>query len=433
MNFKAKNFDVFLRYVRFMALVFIVCGALFLALWISPFDKPDENLHFYKAFAVSQGHFICPVENGHVVNPIPSSVHDFVEAPNKVPETKSVLTPTINEQNSCVLPFIYYLLPGLTIFVLWSMHVPITIIFFAGRLTNVCFALLILFISLKRLPIKLQLPSFFIYTLPMTLFQISSYSKDVYHIALGIFLLNKLFLFLSEKKLSDWDIGSFIFALILFILTRPQYGWFVLLLFLLPLTKSKKHHLYLMLLSFSVVVGVLLFLIHHDVYLSPFNENQSLVFHALINPQKQLLFIAKNPLSFLLTIFHSLTGFALFYVKSAIGIFGSLNEPLPNFVYAIYIFFGIVVSGILGFSKEISVFTRACGMFFLITVLSMLTLFLAMYLYGSPVGSDVVYALQGRYFILLIPLVMILVASGIAKFSQLLLLPHFRKRSIQRK
>ena len=202
MNIKTKTFDTLLCYVRFMALVFIVCGALFLALEISPFDKPDENLHFYKAFAVSQGNFICGVKNGRAINQVPRSIHDFVEAPNEK-EVENSRFLTINEQNSCVLPFIYYLLPGLTIAILWMMHAPILSIFFAGRLINVCVALFILFLSLRRLPIKLQLPSLFVYALPMTLFQISSYSKDAYHIALGVFLVNKLFLFLSEKKMSE--------------------------------------------------------------------------------------------------------------------------------------------------------------------------------------------------------------------------------------
>ena len=59
-----------------LSIAFII--SLGLAILIAPFDKPDEDLHFFKAVAVSQGNLICPLKNNTPVNWIPNKYYLFV-------------------------------------------------------------------------------------------------------------------------------------------------------------------------------------------------------------------------------------------------------------------------------------------------------------------------------------------------------------------
>jgi uncharacterized membrane protein len=408
---------------------FLVLLIFFSTLWfcfITPaFDKPDENLHFYKAIAVSQGNFICHVQNKNLVNQIPISAYNFVANNFKHdvlhPITTQLNYRYVNEKDSCVLPFFYYIIPGFFIALLLNFSAPIWLIFFVGRAVNSIMALSILFFSTRKLPKKLQLLPLFIFSLPMVTFQISSYSKDVYHLSLGILLINLTLHFLHSKKMTTHEFLFFILTTLFFILTRIQYAFFILFILLLPHTSSttkrfKKFHNWPIAGAIGTMVAAvsILFLsIQNNVYLTPYNENIYVSYHAQVDPRRQFFYLLTNPISFVLTMFNTLVAFGLFYLKGAIGILGWLDQPLPNFVYAGYIALGVLITLIIALSEEVRWVARGVGIFILVLVLTMLSLFVAMYMYGSPVGETAVFGLQGRYFIVLIPLLILLISISL--------------------
>ncbi len=432
-NFQSHNPSIDLH--RNLLVLGIVFFSFFLTFFIQPFDKPDEATHFYKAISVSRGNFICQVKNNQPTNYIPVQVIEYVQkyshSENIPINSTSVIhmnnESLVSETKSCVLPFFYYLLPAIIISLLLQLHTPMAVVFFIGRLVNVVFALSLLFISLKGISARLQFISLYVFALPMTLFQISSYSKDVYHLAFGVFLINRLIFFISEKKHQIGEVVLFLASMIAFVLTRPQYFWFMLLILLIPFTSPKKNQVgKLALRKFlitvvAVVIGgaILGFLVHQDVYLSPYNADKSLSYYQLINPQKQLQFVVAHLGKFVGTIVDSFVEFAAFYLKGAIGIFGALDKPLPNFIYLFYLFYGLIVTRIVVASEKMRQLASGLLVFLLVFFLTIINLFLAMYLYGSPVGARLVYGIQGRYFLLLIPLIMMITAIMISHIREL--------------
>ena len=178
----------------------------------------------------------------------------------------------------------------------------------------------------------------------MTLFQLSSFSKDVYHLSLGIFVFNESLKFVIYKKENKFKNIIFILALLLFILSRPQYFAFALLSLLIPFKKSRRlkikfrSQLILLLVLVSSVLGLLWYLFNNQVYLSPHNQVTSIGYSNQIEPQTQLVAIVTRPLLLPKAIASGFFHYYNFYFNSMVGIFGWVDKPLPKIIYWLFSF-----------------------------------------------------------------------------------------------
>lgn len=416
---KSKNSPI-TSWIHLILLIAFLAG-VWLALSSPPFAKPDEDLHFLKAIAVSRGNFICKIKNGTPVNSIPKNYFEYVKS-NNLRRDRLAQEPTyidnehVNEISSCVLPFMFYVIPGALISVLHAISVPIHIIFFSGRIANFIFACLIFYFSLQKLPNKLKLISIFVFMFPMTLFQLSSYSKDVYHLAFGLFLFNESLKFVLFQRENKVRIIIFTVVLFLFILSRPQYFPFILLTLLIPFKKKQvlathlKKTLLLLLLLVQSLLLVLWYSFSNQVYLSPHNQIISLTYANQINPQQQLANLLHQPWIIPIAMVETFFDRVGFYLISMIGVFGWVDVLLPDYIYlgysllmiAMICYITTLFSDDKKLQKKFTPFVIA--VYFGVMFLSSLGIFSAMYLYASPVGSHVVYGVQGRYFLMILPL-----------------------------
>jgi len=248
----------------------------------------------------------------------------------------------------------------------------------------------------------------------MVLYQISSYSKDAYFIALGLYLFNRFIFIIYHKKLNNLELILFIISLIFFILARPPYIFFgILLLVILKVRTNQNLRYFNKILFLGTTLAVFLslwFLLVNKVYITPFNTNHSLAYYAQINPQLQFIYVLTHPINYLLTFLRSLASFSVFYLKSCIGIFGYLSQPLPNYVYIFFLLIGAVIIFVVRKDRKISFFNHLKNPLIAIIILTVGVLFSAMYLYSSPVGAPLIYGIQGRYLINLVPLIILLLA-----------------------
>lgn len=408
---------------KYIFFIYIAVSLFVYIFYIPPFDKPDENLHFLRTVSVSKGNFICQTDKDNmIINQIPTSTYKYVEKnsrklnPGKPAfiDIKNTNKDTITEVHSCVLPFFYYLATGVSMAILQFFHLPIEAIFYSGRFINSLIMLLIVFLSLRGLPSVYQLISLYVFSWPMVLYQISSYSKDAYFIALGLYLFNRLIYIIYHSKLNNLELITFIISLIFFILARPPYIFFgILLLIILKIRSDNNLKNLKIILFFGTILFILLslwFLLINKVYVTPYNTNFSLLYHKQINPQLQFLYVLTHPINYLMTLLNTLVSFFVFYLKGAIGIFGHLNQPLPNYIYILFLFLGVVLIFVLRKDRKIDFFHHLRNPLILIIILTVLILFSAMYLYGSPIGAPLINGIQGRYLINLAPLLILLAA-----------------------
>lgn len=422
---------------RVIALFFSfgVILSLFLTFIVPPFQKADEITHFHRAISVASGTLVCPKDsNGVFVNNIPSylarlphdTYFDIVRSDTNSSLPKSLLfrlllnsewssKPT-NVAYSCVLPFIHYLPVGLILALPVSLGLNPIFIFFLGRLTNTIISLILFYFAVKIIPRKLKLVPLFILSLPMVLHQISSFSKDALHISFGVLAISYLFYFLKKKTLvKKEELIVFFTSLLMTVSARPQYFLLAFLPFLIPFEKVEriKHtRLPIKILSFVFILllgGLIIWLLSTETYSANANsyvgDSAPLIRNGFVYPELQLKYLQKEPLKFIEILDKTLNERSNFYIETLVGGFGWLEYKLSWFINFVYFALFTIV-----FIKTRRHFPNLSKVGFIILNLvmvgSVVGIFLSFYLYGSSVSTDVVGGVQGRYFIILLPLLL---------------------------
>jgi len=123
----------------------------------------------------------------------------------------------------------------------------------------------------------------------------------------------------------------------------------------------------------------------------------------------QIAFVTANPLNFLQIIGHTLVE-KQFYLVSFVGLFGWTEVPLPDLV--VYIFL-IVLIAVAVFDRKILQITIKQKLLAAFTFLAMFGMVIAYeYITFTPVGIDIIYGVQGRYFIPVAPLLFLIFYSN---------------------
>lgn len=138
----------------------------------------------------------------------------------------------------------------------------------------------------------------------------------------------------------------------------------------------------------------------------------------LINFNLQKYLFLQNPLSFLKVIFQTFSDFNDIYLTRMIGLFGWLDYGFNPIIYIFYIFIlGYVIYELLSYKKIIFSRSELLG---LITIqcLVIFSIFLALYFQYTPVGFPVVLGIQGRYFLILCPFIILLIQQIYVLFAK---------------
>ncbi|MEN8253016.1 MAG: DUF2142 domain-containing protein [Patescibacteria group bacterium] len=429
---KNKSFD-YLTKLLFTA-SFIL--GLILTFIVPPFQKPDEIAHFYKSISVARGNLICSKGNTATFqNLLPKYLVEFptdtfalhVAFKPHIPFPPNLYThlltksnydiSLVNEPSACSLPFVLYAPAGLVLSLPVLLGLNPLFIFYLGRLTNFLLSISIFYFAIKITSKKLKLIPLFVLILPMTLHQLSSYSKDALHLAFGVLAFTYLMKLIKTKKFNKKDILIFLASLALSILARPQY--FLLSLLPLALVKKKIPNLKFKLIAFAFICILLLSVgtaISLEIYSAKALSLGNVETNTNIYPHLQLKTLLESPLRFPKIIHDTLDKDAEKYTKELIGVFGWLDYEIPWYIYLIYIGLFFII-----LNKTKKHFpTLSTKQFLIINIVSwgsMMGLFLAMYLYATPVAGIHVKGLQGRYFILLIPLLIWISADILKKLK----------------
>jgi uncharacterized membrane protein len=393
----------------------VIIGFIFIFA-IPPFQKTDEISHYYKTVAVATGNFFCP-------NLIPKSLFDLPEKMmanfvNENPQhrfPKGAILPTLKEKYdghpvseniSCTLPFIFYLPSALMLALPIFLKLNPLIVFYLGRLSFYLISVTLFYLSLKIIPKKFQPLLLMCLSLPMVLIQMGAFNKEVFHLGFG-FLSLGLFLNLREKFSRSKFLILFI-SLLFFILPRPQYLPFFMLL-LLVFNFDLKYKI-------IVAIGFLLSLLFGGgLY---YQKVRLLTLGTRAWPQ--LLYLKLFPLKFITVLFNSYTNHIESYYKSLIGTFGSIHFYLDWYIYAFYglfilmIFFHYVKLNWMLHLRELIVIILAI-------ISTTFVIFFSMYLYESPIAFPYVVDVQGRYFIIILSYLLLVIVQIYKKFGSKLI------------
>lgn len=414
----------------FCFFVGLLC-ALPLIFLTPPFQVPDEPQHFYRAYQVSERHFLPELDNKIAGGRLPTSLIEltsFYLGSRAIHGERPVIKrPWSSLSDGFAIPLLpekrefidfsgaafYSPIP----YIPQSMAIatgrffgfrPLALMYFA-RFANALAAILFLSIAVRCSP---TLKSGFMVAglLPMSLYLYASLSPDA-------LVIGSAFLFTAlavrahvEKKWLPVHLVIAVACATIFCSLKVVYAP-LLLISLVPVFKSN-------FIGQVVRTQVVLVLIPLAITATWLHAVSGLIVPVKVGTSvsAQMQYVGAHPLLFLQAAVH---GFLWngFYFFMTIGVLGWLTVKLPvvSYVLPIIAFFISVFS--LPEVKPL----RSTAVFLwwgFLAVSCIGLVMLALYLYWTVVGDVTVEGVQGRYFIPVIPLFSIVIAGVISIFRK---------------
>lgn len=416
-----------------------LCGGTFLFL-TPPFQVPDEFAHYNRAFQVSE-FTMMPARQGELFGgALPQILKSEQMKFNFLPffaerklsrsryfamreESPAMTSESLKKREFCdfsntaLYSPVPYLFSGLGIAAARFSSMTVLNGFYMARLFNLLAAMGIIYGAmylLRRLP-ELQLMLFLIAGMPMTAFELMSVSADCVTFSLAVLV------FACVVNLSlAWNRRVYVALLatcILLGLCKQTYALLPCISFILwkPIPGSYlKKIIYIMSVIACAIVPMIVWSLHIQNIYIPLRKD------VYIDPVAQTHFFIANwhvllPYFIKDIFYENLRS----YAHSMYGVLGWLDTPLSHkdaawyfclcFASVLILFRRKASSKALGFRGKYSLELPAINRFFLLTVVLILVILIAVgqYLSWNPVGVISLEGIQGRYFIPLLPVMLL--------------------------
>ncbi len=289
---------------------------------------------------------------------------------------------------------------GITIGRLLSLDALTT--FYLGRLCNAIFFTIMAYFSIKIIPIGKNL-LFTVFTIPMTIFLSASLSYDGFVISICILFTAMLVRILYQpEKMTIRQLIALALVSIVIIPSKFVYTPLIISCFAIPAEKIPvKHPVAFKRILFGIMVlGCIaasfipriigMFLVYVEPLLMRIGNGSYIGLVTGSFEIATVTFFEKTEEILESMIFHA--GWGQFY--------------LPAFMYAIY--YGIIIISASNINNDIC-FLKKKDKILLSSIMIIITILLALPLimYKSPDGGDVIIGLNGRYFLCILPLLML--------------------------
>lgn len=417
------------RIEYFLLLIILVLGIIF-TFAIPPFQKADEIAHFFRGVGLSNKGIVCAqdTEGNNSFN-IQKKYLNYAEEVGgariafnydekfsfdefKDAERDSVSEEIIPFHGFCSLPFLAYIPTAISVLI-GDLFKLVSLSFYLSRLINFVIFFVALLWSYNRMKeSRLRWILIAYGMIPMVTHQASAIGYDALQLAIAPVLFALNVSFIEEKKIKKKDLWTYFISMFLLLSAKGGYYFMALLYFLIPrekMTKDKKK--YILYTCFFFLLCMIPLVLHT----MSSNTSGLINYDRNTNPTEQLKYFIENPLLFLSLVRNTLENM-YFYIGSFIGHFGWLDYSISPVIHVLYILSWILVIGRIKRREsydKLSIRTLILGISIFFTVASV---FGALYLTWTPIGNPIIAGVQGRYFLILFPFLMLFAIY----FSQLL-------------
>jgi uncharacterized membrane protein len=237
----------------------------------------------------------------------------------------------------------------------------------------------------------------------MATFLRASASGDALNGAAALLLVGLvLSLAFSSARPTTTAVARLVGAVVLVAGSKPVYCVLPLLVFLTPRSRMEPRRRYWMLVCVILVVAALGFILSSWIAITRYTQ-----FRDGVRAADQLLFIVRHPAQFVGITYRTFAHGFHVYVAHFIGTLGWLDTPLPASVvygYAALLVGLTLVDGSDG--ARISLVQRA--VLGLVAVSMILGVAVSQWVVWTPTGSTLIEGMQGRYFIPVAPVLVLL-------------------------
>ena len=402
----------------FLMIVPFVC--IFFLITMPTFKNHDEYYHWLKAYEVSEGHLMTPNKDGVQGSLMPESVANVcptdwttmtytdVKEKLKLPLEKEKQA-LLNPETAAVYSFVQYMPQAVGIFLSRLVTDNTYLITYAGRIVNMIVAILLLYFAIKIMPFGkklLLIPAM----IPIAIEGFTSLSPDAMTISMS-FLYIAYILHLAFGNKEKIGLKEKIILLVMSVviaLCKIVYIPLVGLLLIIPKEKFKNSTNKSKILDFCVIAGIavlinLIWLGIASRYLANFREGDSKV---------QVLLAIQNPIKYIQTLLYTINLNGSNYLMQLFGSdlgwgeFVKLYAIVPYSILAIYLFTSISDEDIKNKLKTYQLVWIA-----LVVLAVIVLVFTSLYVQWTTVGRESISGVQGRYFLPILPLIMLLLGS----------------------
>ena len=381
---------------------------------------PDELAHFYRAYEVSSFHVTSEYKDSYGGRELPASLIKIFEDQDifniKYKDELGALRIKLNKNEKTFIEFsssalyspICYLPQSIGIGIGRILNLPPTIIFYLGRITNfICFIIMMYF-AIKYIPIR-KTTTLVLATLPIVFQAAISLSPDALTIATAFSLVSfTLYMKYEKKKLLDQkDYVIMILLSILMSMLKIVYIPICFVLLLIPKEKfksTKDKYMKLTLLFIFIIILNLGWLAYSSRFLIETNPG--------VNSKEQIQFILTSPIAYCKVLFNTISNYYHLYLITGLG--GSLGwlRIVLNEFYVFLYFMMIVFMTITEQSSKKLKQIEKCWIGILIIGVILL-IFTSLYVQWNPVMQEMILGVQGRYFIPIALLAVLLVENKV--------------------
>jgi uncharacterized membrane protein len=400
-----------------------------------PFLVPDEYAHFDRAFSLSRGIFqssqyetLKTFDYSYTTHWFPLTNGYITEDPNyilsKFSEVLDVNSISTHKSPAGVNIFFVYLPSAVGIWISIIFNLSPIALFFVGRVSALLFWIFLITISIKLIPF-MKWPLAILALSPMCVQQAASYSPDSVINGLSFIFLSYV-MFLSFSYINCYSSKSLALLsslALLVVLSKNTNIVLILSIMLLSadgFASTNKRNIYIYtLLSFCMLFWA--------IYLLYFSSGNIIITPNInISIKRQLLYILINPIDYIQIFIHTMSTYFVFYFESWVGIMAYLNIYLPESLYLVYAI--LLLYSIYNEPKHIFTISNEKWIgAIVISLLYFIILFTTLYIIYNPVGNSIIEGVQGRYFIPITPLLLIVFIRPLGFNLHLSINPNFHK------
>ncbi len=399
---------------------YLILSGFIYSFFIFPFQKPDEFDHFKRMVSVANYDIFCRKKNILIRKDLVNLFND--KDINKLPYNynqkinfeKLLLYPVdqikinFNIKSGCRFKnWFGYIFNSFFYRILTPLSLNPYLIIVLTRFFTYLLIVVILYFSINNIKnLIFKYSMIFALFLPMTLHQLSAISYDTGHLFFGFLFLINLFSLINKKYLEYLDIFKLIFYYLGLIFSKPLYEFLSFLFLTLKRNqfsklKISRNTFLLFILSIFIFKLINIFDIGIPLGKNSYNE--------------QFFFLLSNPFIILIVFLKTFLSSIDFYLKSLIGIFGWLDFELNFLVYGlIFLLFGVFLEK---YYKKFSLSAYNFIVLFITALFNTLIIFLAEYIFWTTPKSFVIHGVQGRYFILFVPIFLLLTLRLYGKYK----------------
>lgn len=376
---------------------------------LPPFQSVDEPTHFFRGWEITSGNFVPRKIDTQSGDYLPESVEnlankylfliknihnqvslDYILETSKI-KTEPNKTKFINFQNTALYSPTCYIsqVPGMIIAKSLNAN-PLTV-FYAGRLSNLIFFIIIFYFVIKIIPF-FKLTTMLLALMPMTLSLAGALTGDVIVIGFNFLWVAFLLKLMTKKQpINGTDIANLVLIAAILAFSK-DYFLLIPLVLILPKSNFESRKNYLSCLFCITIISIFCMGLWHY-----FINNFSLSMNSSANFHEQLNLILSKPLNYMSIILNTLIIKTPRIIITMIGVLGWQDTRLDFITYMIYpalIVASMFVDNIKTFSLEI----WQKSIIFINIVISIVLIFTLLYMMWSDPNSPVIYGLNGKYF-----------------------------------